>query len=122
MRNAQPATLTPAELDLAIYPLARMPAPVAVKACVGHDLVPIKVDARAVAWTAARRRWNGMGHARRTASCLSPGFGGRPPLVAVALQILPCRGPRSEWALTIKGIGNADLQRRNRPDDRKFSG
>ena len=47
----KPSSLSPQELELGVYPLTRTPVPVPVRAWVRYGVVPVKVDAAAVAWT-----------------------------------------------------------------------
>lgn len=59
MRDSQPATLSPAELELDDEPLTKPPRAREVTAWVRYGDVPIRVDAEVVAWTsrAAAIRW-----------------------------------------------------------------
>ena len=51
MRSGAPLSLTDTELELGVQPLTRTPHPVACRAWVRYPEGPVKVDARAVAWT-----------------------------------------------------------------------
>jgi len=51
MRDGEPTSLSSQELELAVYPLTRSPVPVPVRAWVRYGVVPLKVDADAIAWT-----------------------------------------------------------------------
>ena len=51
MRDGQPTTLTPPELELDTLPLTRTPVPEPVRAWVRYGDTAVKVDGRAVAWT-----------------------------------------------------------------------
>jgi hypothetical protein len=61
MRGVDPATLSAAELELSTYPLTRTPVPLPVRAWVRYGAVPLRVEARAVAWTsrAVAIEWDG---------------------------------------------------------------
>jgi hypothetical protein len=52
MRDKSPQSLTDIELELDNFPLTRTPKPLPVKAWIHYGEIAIKVDARAVAWTA----------------------------------------------------------------------
>ncbi|MDQ1569484.1 MAG: hypothetical protein QOF79_158, partial [Actinomycetota bacterium] len=57
----------PTELDLGVHPLTRTPVPVPVLAWVRYDAIPLKVEARAVAWTnrAVAIEWDAPGGPHR---------------------------------------------------------
>lgn len=59
MRDNEPASLTPAELELDEEPITKPPRARPVLAWVRYGDVPIRVDAEVVAWTsrAAAIRW-----------------------------------------------------------------
>ena len=59
MRDSQPESLTPAELQLDKEPLTRTPVARPVKVWVRYGVVPLLIDAEAVAWTehAVAVRW-----------------------------------------------------------------
>jgi hypothetical protein len=67
MRDREPTSLTPSELELSTYPLTRTPIPVPVRAWVRYGAVALKVDARAVAWTsrAVAIEWDTPGGSHR---------------------------------------------------------
>jgi hypothetical protein len=51
IRGLAPTTLTDAELELDSLPLTKTPKPHEVRAWVRYGAVPLKITARAVAWT-----------------------------------------------------------------------
>ena len=63
MRSGAPLSLTDAELELDVQPITRTPQPVACRAWVRYPEGPVKVDARAVAWTprAVAMEWDAPG-------------------------------------------------------------
>ena len=52
MRGSKPESLTAKELELATEPITRTPQPMPVTAWVRYGKIGIRVNARAVAWTA----------------------------------------------------------------------
>lgn len=61
MRGSEPETLTAEELELATEPLTRPPKPTPVTAWVRYRKIGIRVNGRAVAWTAkaVAVKWDG---------------------------------------------------------------
>lgn len=59
MRDHEPFTLTPAELELDRLPLTRTPTPETVKVWIRYGTHPLKLEAQLVAWTprACAVRW-----------------------------------------------------------------
>ena len=63
MRSGAPQSLTDAELELTVQSIIRSPQPVTCRAWVRYPEGPVKVDARAVAWTpqAVAIEWDAPG-------------------------------------------------------------
>jgi len=67
MRDRQPMSLTPPELELDILPLTRTPQPESVRAWVRYGDTAVRIEGRAVAWTprAVAVEWDAPGGVHR---------------------------------------------------------